>query len=168
MKAEFEKRNLDIGITISDEIDNYLNKITEQVSTELFDSKKITENFWPYIFFEKERGWTDFVIYYGLLYHGVKEQDALWMLQNLEKKAKELLDKHDNDIILKWILLAIALFLFFFFVNGILKEFNSIAGIFLVLSGLFMLNESYTKRDKYQKIVNNIIAEQKAVDEQSQ
>jgi hypothetical protein len=93
LKEEFEKRNLDTTVLESSEIDKQLEDLQKQTTFEKATAYEFTATLWKYALDEKENGKTDYEIYNALLKKGVSEDYAYMLLQSLESKAKELVER---------------------------------------------------------------------------
>ena len=131
LKQEFEKRNLDLNILNSAEIDKALSDLGKQTTFEKITAHEYAESVWQFALNEKEAGKTNFEIYNSLLNKGVDKQYAFMLVQSLDTKSKELKENFDTEIIAGWLILFGGLLAIFLAING------TISGLFIFYGLLF-------------------------------
>ncbi len=162
LKSEFEKRNLDIGILESVEIDQTLTEITRQTTAERITAFEFTAVIWKDALDQKALGKSNREIFEGLIKRGLAEEYAFMLIQSLDLKAKELVNDNDNGIIASWIALAISACGFFCAFVGDFSPLYMAYATLIAIPALIGLNRSSSNKEKYQKVCEQIAAEQLA------
>ncbi len=161
LKDEFEKRDLDLGIIESAEIDKSLAELGKQSTFERATSYEFATSIWQFALNEKESGKTNFEIYHSLLNKGIDEKYAFMLTQSLDTKSKELKENYSNEIIAGWIILCAGLLAIFLSFNGTLSGLFGLYGFIVAAGGGLRIYKSTQKKEKYQKISENIEVENK-------
>ncbi|HEY5367723.1 MAG TPA: hypothetical protein VIJ75_01925 [Hanamia sp.] len=159
LNLQFERRNIDKSILEQAELDKELSNLNNQTTFEKITAYEFTKSLWDYSLNEKQRAVSNRDIYDGLVKKGVNEQYAFMLLESLESKSKEMLDNFETEIILGWLILAAGIILIFFSFGDELNGLYAVYGTLLSLAGFLRLYKSYSKKKKYQHILNNILAE---------
>lgn len=159
LKAEFEKRNLDLSVIESAEIDKSLANLDRQTVFEKKATLEFTNSIWTFALDQKEAGKTNFEIYHLLLNKGVDQQYAFMLTQSLDTKSKELKENYTNEMIAGWIILCVGLLAVYLAFNGTLSGMFGLYGFLITAGGGFKIYKSALKKEKYQKITQNIEAE---------
>ena len=156
LKNEFEKRNLDLSIIESAEIDKSLTDLNKQTTFENATAYEFAESIWQFALDQKELGKTNFEIYNLLLNKGVDEKYAFMLTQSLDKKSKELKENFSNEMIAGWIILCAGLLTIYLSFNGTLSGLVGWYGFLVTAGGGFRIYKSSSKKEKYEKISKNI------------
>lgn len=166
LNLEFEKRNLDKNVLESLEIDKALTDLNKQTSFEEITAREFTKSLWLYSFDQKEKGISNHDIFNGLIKKGVDEQYAFMLVECIESKSKEILDSIDTDIIIGWIILCAGILLIILTANEALTGIFAIYGFLGAAGGIVKLYKSYSSKNKYQTILNNIESEKNELNKQ--
>lgn len=163
LKAEFEERNLDLGVIEAVETENELAEATRQSEFERATVNAFAETIWQFAFDEKEKGKSNREIYNSLLKKNVGSDYACMLIESIEPRAQELVDSFDTDIIVGWILAIAGAGLLIFTLNAAEPNINFLVwGSILALGGAVRLFTSYRKKRKFEIIVSNVEAEKEA------
>ncbi len=165
LKGEFEKRNLDLSIIESAEIDKSLAELGKRTTFEKITEYEFTESLWQFALDEKEEAKSDLEIYNSLLNKGVDEKYAFMLVQSLDSKAKQLKENCENQIISGWVVGIVGIVAIFLVMNETVSGIFLLYGLILVLLGILRLFKSYAKKEKYQKISDNIKMEKDSIKE---
>ncbi|MEO6732560.1 MAG: DUF308 domain-containing protein [Ferruginibacter sp.] len=156
LKSEFESRNLDIGVLEEVETDRLLSNMDNKSNFEKATSIEYTEMIWKFAFDQKLQGKTNDEIFNSLITKGVGEPYAFMLLESLESKSRELVDNFDTEIIVGWILIVAGFVTLYLVRTETFKSIVALYGLLGIIGGIVRLSTSYTKKKKYQTIVNNI------------
>jgi hypothetical protein len=159
LKAEFEARNLDLGVIESAQFDRELTEATKLSNFEMETAVKFEEAIWKFAFDEKEKGTSDEHIFHALLKKNIKEEYAYMLIQSLEHRAKELFDHFENQIIVGWVLLIAGGIIFFLMINSAMMPVVAIWGVLLAVGGFVRLYMCYDKKRKFQAVLKSITEE---------
>lgn len=159
LNLEFEKRNIDKSVLEQAEIDKELSNLNNQTTFEKITAYEFTKSLWDYSLNEKQKGTANHDIYENLLKKGVAEQYAFMLVESLESKSKEMLDNFETELILGWLIFAAGTILILFAFGKTDNGLYAVYGSLLALVGFVRLYKSYSKKKKYQDILNNILAE---------
>ena len=105
LKAEFEFRNLNIGVLEEVETDRLLSEISKQSTFEKATNIEYAEMIWKFALDQKEEGKTDPEILDALITKGVSLPYGSMLLESLESKSRELVESFDTEIIVGWVLI---------------------------------------------------------------
>lgn len=78
------------------------------------------------------------------------------LTQSLDTKSKELKENYSNEIIAGWIILCAGLLTIYLSFNGTLSGLFGLYGFLVTAGGGLRIYKNSQKRDKYQKISENI------------
>ena len=160
LKSEFENRNLDLSIIETVQTEKDLTEAAKLSQFEKTTAFEFTETIWQFAFDEKEKGKSNQEIYEALLQKNITDNYAYMLIASMEPKAKELVDSFDTDIIVGWIFtIAGALLLLYTLNADTIHAAFLIWGTIMLLGGIIRLAVRYTKKRKFQTIVNNIETE---------
>ena len=164
LKAEFEKRNLDLSIINEVAIDNTIDSIQQQRIHQQNKADEIAESWWQYALDEKEQGATNYTIYNALIEKGADAKYAFTIVQNLELHAKALLNDMENDILYRWLFLIVGIVISGAALVGSLSMVFILFGIGTAVGSWIKLIDSSEKKQKLLMVLKQI-AEQNAPDE---
>ncbi len=156
LKAEFEKRKMDLGIIESAKIDKELTDLNNQSTFGKLTAHQFAESLWQYSLDEKEGGKTNFEIYNNLLNKVVDEKYAFMIIQSLETTSKKLVDNYNTQVIAGWIMLSAGFMAIVFGISGTLSQFFILYGFLASFVGILRLYKNYSKKAKYQEVLENI------------
>jgi hypothetical protein len=159
LREEFRKRNLELGIIESAEIDKALNDLNKQSTFEKITAYQFAESLFQYALDEKELGKPDFEIYNNLLDKGVDKEYAFMLVKSLGTISKEIADDYDSEIIAGWIFLIAGVLTIFLAFTGIFASIFILYGFIGLSGGGVRLYKSYSKKGKYHTISQNIEVE---------
>jgi hypothetical protein len=160
LKVELGSRNLDPAILESILVDRELKEATKLSEFEKTTAEEFTVTIWKFAFDEKEKAKSNEEIFNSLIKKNINPDYAWMLIESIEPKARELADSFGTEIIIGWILVLVGGLLVLFNLNYESSEARYLLwGGLLVILGLIRLITSYTKKSKYQTIVNNIVAE---------
>lgn len=160
LKLEFEARNLDLNVIEDARVTRELQEATKLSEFERVTASAFAENIWEFAFDEKEAGKSNEQIFNELLKKNITADYAYMLIESIEPRSRQLADSFDTEIIIGWILLVIGIFLSMYIVDSkTVNIFFIVWGPLLALGGIIRLSGSYSKRKKYQTIVDKIEAE---------
>jgi len=160
LRSEFRSRNLDFTVIETAQVDRELAEATKISEFERTTAASYTETIWKFAFNEKELGRSDGEIFNALLKKNIAPEYAAMLIASIEPRSRELARGFENEITVGWILFILGIFLTVFLISSLsASSVVIIWGPLLTIGGLVRLATSYSRRKRYQTIVQNIEAE---------
>ena len=159
LKIEYQIRNLDISAINEAEINRSLLGYNQQKAIETATAFEITATVWTYAMDQKAQGATNSNIYEGLIKKRIDPDYAYFIIDELENKAKSILEDTDTNIIVGYITIICGVVLIFLSSSETLPKATLFYGIAIILAGIIVLYRNTVTKSKFTKIIHNIKAE---------
>lgn len=156
LKAEFEKRNLDISIINEVAIDNALDSFQRQRTHHQQLANELAANWEQYALEEKANGETNYTIYNALLDKGADPKTAFSIVQNMALQAKVLRNDAEDEIIFRTVMIVISVLLMIAAFSGVFSGFLSIVCIINIIICFIKIGTQTETKLKMEKVLKHI------------
>jgi hypothetical protein len=157
LREEIKKRNIGTDLLAAIEHEIILRASIDKQRAAEHLNKDLYNDALAFAFSQKEKGESDYDIYAGLIEKGINEEHSNIIVNRLDKGAESLAEEARTGIITGWVILILGVVAIFVMIE---VRFFSYVGIMLVLSGIITIIAASVKRRRYEKVLENIKAEE--------